>query len=312
MVMTNAGFDGTVDEQQFARMMNIGAGEGVDVAGSWAVTQGSGRQVSVAAQNGWAFSSGVVSRETVALTASVPTPTQGAWHLVVRRIDWTSGTSTSGVSIALVPGLSIASTTAPTQPPSTFPVGRNVNPGTLYDQPLAWVFVQSVNTTLTIFDLRSLPLPGRLALLEKPPIGRVVRSTVARTIPATTWTGLTVANEWDATSSRSIAGANGVATFNGTWVVPTTGRYTVSVQVTLNATINMFLAVKLNSTTLDANGSIILTTAAGTSSLTAAQGTTDVPLVAGDVLRVYVFLSASAAWNVTPDNSYFSLEYKGA
>lgn len=187
MVMTNAGFDGTVDEQQFARMMYIGAGDGVDVAGAWAVTQGSGRQVSVAAQSGWAFAAGVVSRETVALTTSVPTPTQGAWHLVVRRIDWTAGTTTSGVSIALVAGVTTSTTTAPSMPPATFPGGLNVNPGTLYDQPLAWVFVQSVNTTLTIFDARKLPLGPRVSALERQSGGVMVTKNIAQsTVNGTT------------------------------------------------------------------------------------------------------------------------------
>lgn len=305
MAMTNAGFNGTVDEAQFSRMMAIGSGEGVDSTAAWAVTQGTGRQVSVAAQNGWAFAAGVVSRETVALALTVPTPTQGAWHVVVRNINW----STDTVTIALRAGATLGSITPPAFPPATLPGTVVRNPGVSYDQPLAWAFVNSANTTLTIFDLRDQSLDSRLELMEKTPMGRVLRANVARTIPATTWTPLTTAAEW--TTTGGVAPANGVNAFDGTWVAPKAGIYAVGAQVTFNATINMFLAVKRNSTSLDSTNAALLTTAAGTSALTAANAAGDITLAAGDVLRLYVFLSTSAAWNVSADLSFFGIRYVG-
>ena len=190
MAMTNAGFDGTVDESQFARMMATGAADGVDSSAAWLVSQGTGRQVSVAAQNGWAFAAGVVSRETVALTLTVPTPTTGAWHVVVRNINW----STNTVTIALRAGAALGSVTPPATPPTTLPGTVTTNPGVSYDQPLAWVFVNSANTTLTIFDLRKLPLNGRLLALEDK------AATIERVGPVTP----TLVGSWTSVSGQTV------------------------------------------------------------------------------------------------------------
>lgn len=153
MAMTNAGFDGTVNEAQYAAMWAVGGKDGVDSAAAWAVTAGTGRQVSVAAQSGWAFAKGVASRESVALTLNLSTPTNGQFFLIARHVDWTS----NAVTLVALAGPTTTTTTPTNQPYDLSGVsGRAVTPGSVYDQPLAWAWVNSVNTTVTIFDLRLL------------------------------------------------------------------------------------------------------------------------------------------------------------
>jgi hypothetical protein len=151
MVMTNAGFDGTVNEAQYAAMWAVGGKDGVDSQAAWLVTAGTGRQVAVAAQSGWAFAKGVASRESVGLTLNLSTPTNGQYFLIARHIDWTS----NAVTLVALAGPT-TTTTTPTAAPYDLSgvVGRVTTPGSVYDQPLAWAWVNSANTTVTIFDLR--------------------------------------------------------------------------------------------------------------------------------------------------------------
>lgn len=159
MALTNKGFNGTVTEADFAFMGRIGMAEGVESAGAWAVTQGTGRQTSTAAQVGWAFSAGVVSKDTAAILTSLGTPTNGQWYLIVRRINWATDT-VSVVAIAHT----TTSTTVPTAAPAGLPT-MSATPGTEWDQKLAWAWVRSTDTTMYLVDLRNLPLEDRLANL---------------------------------------------------------------------------------------------------------------------------------------------------
>lgn len=164
MALVNAGFNGTVEEADFAHMFAIGGADGVESPAAWAVTQGTGRQVSVAANAGRAFARGVVSRDNAGpLLANLGTPVNGQWYLIVRRINW----STNTVTIQALPSTT-TSTTLPSAPPATaLPIGgQEVTPGVLYDQPLAWAWVRSTDTTVVIFDLRMLPVGLRLASTE--------------------------------------------------------------------------------------------------------------------------------------------------
>jgi hypothetical protein len=149
VAVVNSGFDGTVTESSFSQMMR-GAGmrDSVATSAAWLVTQGTGRQVSVAA--GVAYATGVVSVSDAAQLASLSTPVNGQWHLVVRRVNWTSNT----VTVATIPH-TITTTTIPTVPPTTYPT-FNDSEGVLLDQWLAWAWVRSTDTTVTLFDLRTL------------------------------------------------------------------------------------------------------------------------------------------------------------
>jgi hypothetical protein len=149
--LINSGFDGTVTERDFSRIMRgVGVRDSVETVAAWAVTQGTGRQVSVAP--GVAYAAGVVSDSGVAILATLPTPVNGQWHLVVRRITWANNT----VTVATIPHTT-TTTTIPTAPPAGFPA-FNDNTGVLVDQHLAWAWVRSTDTTVTVFDLRAQPL----------------------------------------------------------------------------------------------------------------------------------------------------------
>jgi len=148
MSLINSGFDGTVTERDFSRIMRgAGVRDSVETAAAWNVTQGTGRQVSVAP--GVAYAAGVVSDSGVAILAALPTPVNGQWHLVVRRINWGSNT----VTVATIPHTT-TTTTIPTAPPAGFPA-FNDNTGVLVDQHLAWAWVRSTDTAVAVFDLRN-------------------------------------------------------------------------------------------------------------------------------------------------------------
>lgn len=153
MALVNSGFDGTVDEASYAYMWALGGQDAVESDAAWKVTQGTGRQVSVATSAGYAFAKGVLSKDaSAAATVALGTPTNGAWNIIYRRINWATNT----VSVVAV-AHSTTSTTVPVTPPSTFTPPFST-PGVQYDQPLAWAWVNSVNTNVLIFDLRRKPL----------------------------------------------------------------------------------------------------------------------------------------------------------
>lgn len=212
MALTNSGFDGTVNEAQYANMWALGGVDGVSSSGAWAVTQGTGRQVSVAAQSGYAFARGVLSISSAAITANLGTPTNGQWYLIVRRIDWATNT----VSVVAIPHTT-TTTTVPTVAPGTFPT-FNDNPGVLYDHKLSWAWVTSVNTTVTLFDLRTLGLETRMTGFAK---------TADHQINSYLWANAAARNAL----TGMVAGATGYQsdtaleyTYNGTaWRVSTPG-----------------------------------------------------------------------------------------
>ena len=160
MALTNSGFDGTVTEAAWANMSALTDVDAVESSAAWALTQGTGRQVSTAAHSGYAFAKGVLSKDTAAILTSLSTPTNGQWFLIVRHIVW----STNTVTVAAV-AHSTTTTTVPTAPPSTYPMIDN-DPGVLYDQKLGWAWVRSTDTTVTLFDLRTLSAETRITALE--------------------------------------------------------------------------------------------------------------------------------------------------
>ena len=160
MALTNSGFDGTVTEASWANMSALSGVDAVESSAAWAITQGTGRQVSAAAHSGYAFARGLLSKDTAAILTSLSTPTNGQWFLIVRHIVW----STNTVTVAAV-AHTTTTTTIPTVAPSTYPTIDN-NPGVLYDQKLGWAWVRSTDTTVTLFDLRTLSAESRVAAVE--------------------------------------------------------------------------------------------------------------------------------------------------
>lgn len=155
MTVTNAGFDGTVDEARLAKIFGL---TGVDAVSGWQAIQGTGRSVDVTP--GDAFAKFVHSISDANQNVPVPNPVSGgAWHLLCRSLDWqpTTGTCTLNLRAGAT-----TTATVPTQPPAAYPAGRLNNPGVLYDQPLAWLWVNSANTTVTIFNIAPSKLETRL------------------------------------------------------------------------------------------------------------------------------------------------------
>lgn len=147
MAIISAGYDGTVDEVQFAGLVpKAGASEyGVDLAGDFAVTAvaGQDRTVSVAPGKAWGHS--VVDVMDANETRALSAPASGSrWDMIVVRRDWQP--PGGATTIAVIQG---ASTSA------ALP-GRNTGQmGVIDDQPIALVRVDSGSTTIgSIIDLR--------------------------------------------------------------------------------------------------------------------------------------------------------------
>ena len=123
MAIVNKGFPGTVNATEYAKSWHLGGSDACQGTG-WLVSQGTGRQTSVAA--GDAFAAGVLSNNSAPILTALSTPVAGQWFLIVRRIDW-AGAGT--VTVAAV-AHTTTTTTVPTVAPTTFPT-INENPGVL-------------------------------------------------------------------------------------------------------------------------------------------------------------------------------------
>lgn len=149
MAWTSVGFDGTITELEWSSKMAGLLGNGYVAAGNsdCLVTAVSGaRQVSVAA--GSLYGDGVVSTNSAPETLALTTPVNGQWYAVCLRRTW----ATNSAALVAVAGAT-TSTTTPTVPPTSFPV-LNADPGVLTDQPIAWAWCNSANTTVVVYDIR--------------------------------------------------------------------------------------------------------------------------------------------------------------
>lgn len=117
MALTNSGFDGTVTEAAWAQISALTDVDAVENSAAWAVTQGTGRQVSTAAQSGFAFAKGVLSKDTSPILTNLATPVNGQWFLIVRHIDWAA----NGVTVTAI-AHDVTGTTVPTVAPTSYPV----------------------------------------------------------------------------------------------------------------------------------------------------------------------------------------------
>jgi len=148
MSWTSVGFDGTITEIQWAGMASLLGNDYVAASATdCAVTAvGGARQVSVAA--GSLYGDGVVSTNSGAETVALTTPVNGQWYVVALRRTWATNTA----ELVAIAGAT-TSTTTPTSAPSSFPT-LNTNVGVLTDQPIAWAWCNSANTTVVVFDIR--------------------------------------------------------------------------------------------------------------------------------------------------------------
>lgn len=151
MALTSIGYDGTVDETAWTRLMGKTAGcaYGVLGASDWKVTAHPtlARGIVIGTGHGWGHGVYDINDATVSLQgADILSGTR--WDMVVARRNWTgAGGSTSFV---LITGTSTKAL-----------VSRNVSPGTMDDQPLALVQYTGGTTAPTaIVDLRVWPGNG--------------------------------------------------------------------------------------------------------------------------------------------------------
>lgn len=148
MAWTNWGFDGTINEAQWAQMAGL-LGNGYVAAGNGdclVTAVGGARSVSVAA--GTLYGDGVVSVNSAPETVAMTTPVNGQWFVIALRRTWATNTS----ALVAIAGAT-TSTTTPTAPPTSFPT-LNTNVGVLTDQPIAWAWCNSANTTVVVYDIR--------------------------------------------------------------------------------------------------------------------------------------------------------------
>lgn len=148
MAWTSVGFDGTITEIEWAGLAGL-LGNGYVAAGNGdclVTAVGGARQVSVAA--GSLYGDGVLSTNSGAETVALTTPTNGQWYVVALRRTWATNTA----ALVAIAGAT-TTTTTPTAPPTSFPT-LNTNPGVLTDQPIAWAWCNSANTTVVVYDIR--------------------------------------------------------------------------------------------------------------------------------------------------------------
>lgn len=146
MAITSVGYDGTIDEVQWAQMIKkVGVSDYGVVGGTdWKVTAVTGgtRTVSIAVGKGWGH--GVYDSIDANVTIALDAATSGfRWDLIAMRRDWTG----TGGSSTIVKVNGTASKIIPT--------GRLSGPGVTDDQPLALVQITAGQTMPTaVVDLR--------------------------------------------------------------------------------------------------------------------------------------------------------------
>ena len=148
MAWTSVGFDGTITEIQWAGLSSL-LGNGYVAAGNGdcvVTAVGGARSVSVAA--GSLYGDGVLSTNSGAETVAMTTPVNGQWYVIALRRTWATNTA----ALVAIAGAT-TTTTTPTAPPTSFPV-LNTNVGVLTDQPIAWAWCNSANTTVVVYDIR--------------------------------------------------------------------------------------------------------------------------------------------------------------
>jgi hypothetical protein len=252
-------------------MWAMGGGpDAVENTAAWAVTQGTGRQVSVAAQSGHAFAKGVESIDSGAiLSSTITAPATGLWYLVVRRIDWTSNT----VSVVLI-SHTTTTTTVPTAPPTGLPT-INTTPGATYDQLLAWAWVRSSDTTMVLFDLRY--VAGEA----------IARKRMVGTLSVASGTGDGALITWDTED-----GTRGITYSAGTFtcVLPGWYQFVCNASFESNSTGYRMLRVKQNSNMVRGQ---FVAPANGIATVVGLSG--EVYMVVGDTLQFYMRQNSGSA-----------------
>lgn len=166
MAITNIGYDGSVNESDWARMIpSVGSSEyGVSGTTDWKVTAHAtmDRGVNIATGSGWGH--GVLSTSDATVSLQGASVSSGdRWDMVVARRNWsgTGGTTT----FVIIQGSS--SKTLPS---------RNNTPGTIDDQPIALLrFTAGQTAVQEIIDLRCWSRNGGLVVKSDLALGYLTK-----------------------------------------------------------------------------------------------------------------------------------------
>ncbi|PRB44345.1 hypothetical protein CQ020_03810 [Arthrobacter sp. MYb23] len=197
MAFTSIGYDGTVNESQWAALIpSAGSSEyGVKGAGDLKVTAVPGQplMVSVAAGTGWGH--GVLDTQTTNVTITCDAISSGTrWDLIALRRNWQplAGGPTAAVKV-----------TGATE--KTIPAARKSTPGVEDDQPLALVQWKAGQTQpQEIIDLRCWAGNGGLIAKDSLALSYLTRLGATVTIDKSIWTYAPGANDmpgWVSSSS---------------------------------------------------------------------------------------------------------------
>ncbi|HJW01362.1 MAG TPA: hypothetical protein VJ617_19910 [Arthrobacter sp.] len=212
MAITSSGYDGSVTELAWSKMVSgVGSSEyGVLGSNDFRVTAVAGADRTVSIATGSAWGKGIFDTNDANITVQLDTVATGTrWDLIAIRRNWTGASGTSTV-------LKINGGTAKTIP------ARNTSPGVLDDQPLALVQITAGQTQPTaIVDLRAWGGNGGMTAMDLLSLGYLERLGAQVVINGEEWacgrnSGGTVA--WTKTSaptSIGLYGASGSA-INGT------------------------------------------------------------------------------------------------
>lgn len=133
--------------------------------------------------------------------------------------------------------------------------------------------------------------------------GAVRRKPVSSSIAGNAWAALTDPAQWEAETPPQ-----GLPAFNGTWVIPVTGRYRVEAGIQVGAAVPIILGVGRNNAA-PGLGMIFSGTFSGTAGWTAGSIIRTVLLQANDVLRLHFYgtYAGGAGWT-TENTSWFNVE----
>lgn len=178
MAITSVGYDGSVNEAQWAKLIPLVGSSHYGVAGSadWKVTAHAtmDRGVNIAVGSGWGHGILDTSDATVSLQGGT-VPAGNRWDCVVARRNWSG---TGGITqFLLIPG------TGTKQIPS-----RNTTPGTIDDQPIALVQFTAGQTAPTqIIDLRCWARNGGMVAKDDLALTYLKEPGSSVSINGTTW-----------------------------------------------------------------------------------------------------------------------------
>lgn len=301
-----AGFQGTVNEMQWAQLMAGVAQKYTLLSGD--PVRSSGRVLSIDPRV--QVGAGVMFEHDAVKSLTVPTPATGQWHLLVARRNWTSKT----VAYELIAG-NVTADADQSSPPLVLPAARNKVVGITDDEPIAWVHARSSTTVLKLWQMstkRDGVVPGAWALFDPaeqgirrafsendgaaldyvagawvgPSTSMLLSSPVA--LPAATHTVLANAGLWTQAGAKLTPThwANGI-------VAPVAGVYRLQVSLNCAAGVNLLVAAKKNNTSASIDGAISIASNTGSFAYTTVQLNETVQLAAGDVITLDVLASAA-------------------